>query len=413
MLKARSEKKNSALAAAAGSVDHDETYWNNSVEDRIATLRLLMSSADIDLSEPYNVGWSLLGIQSDCVTMVWPGKDEDAELTVFKNVLQLLLSHGLLENPQERTVQKLLANRRSLSFEVLEETSRAFFDASPSIIPRAIHLGESGYLKTYYKRGADFHQAVFWDGRWETPTSAAMRTPDDFDEWQGLLLELDVNFQEFVHSELLQKQVWEGSGWTEQSLLNLFEFDFTTRGPGRLCEHCLKDLENKVKVDTAWMRILSRILQGQDPYGSSPDMCPRGIMRGVQHTNAPTGPQIPPPAPGDLVCYRYLLYSTLSGSANEVRKFTQPSGGSASNRDAQAMVCTRIGFYDRICESCWLHHDPAKPYCHWQYDCRWLCYDCWMSVEKPEMYDESSLDSNSSIDEDSDDEVDSPFLLSI
>jgi hypothetical protein len=32
--------------------------------------------------------------------------------------------------------------------------------------------------------------------------------------------------------------------------------------------------------------------------------------------------------------------------------------------------------YDQICESCWLHSDPTKPYCHWQYDFQWVCYNC-------------------------------------
>jgi hypothetical protein len=102
-----------------------------------------MNSADIDLSEPNSVGWLLLGIQSDCVSMEWPGKNEDAEIAIFKNVLHLLLSYGLLEDLHDDMVKKLVRRRSSPVLDVLMDTSSAFLETSPTIISEAIHLGDS------------------------------------------------------------------------------------------------------------------------------------------------------------------------------------------------------------------------------------------------------------------------------
>jgi hypothetical protein len=257
---------------------------------------------------------------------------------------------------------------------------------------------------------------VLWDGHWNTPTSSAMRTLDAFSKWQRLLEDLRVNVREFVHEELQQKQVWEGSGWTKESLLRLFESKFLNkRRSSAFCEYCLIDSEDFVLVDTVWMQVLSRIMQGRDLYNRPLDTHPRVILGGVFSTTAPESGRILTISNHDLLYYRHPLHSSSEATSSKSNGTGNPfpAEASAGLKHPPPTNCSRIGVYDQICQSCWLHSDPAKPYCHWQYDFRWICYDCWMSDEKPVLPEYTSDSDYSDAHTSSMDENDSPLLLSI
>ncbi|KAF4626220.1 hypothetical protein G7Y89_g11940 [Cudoniella acicularis] len=311
-----------------------------------------------NLYNQINIGWTLLGIQSDCISKEWPGKNQDAEIAIFKNALQLLLSYGLLENLNESMVTKLLRSRSPPLLDTLMDTSNVFVELSPTIISKAIYLSDIWFLNGFFKRGADLHQAVLWDGQWNTPNSSAMRSLFDFSAWKGLLDELGINLHDFIQEEMQQKYVCEGSGWTKQSLLRLFEFDILTKR--RLvvyCEYCLNDLDDIILVDTVWMQVLSRIMQGFD-LSSTPETI--RIFTIDRY---------------DLLCFCHRLQSPLETTSFGIGDPILAEA-SAARAYPPPTQYSRIGFYDQICESCWLHGDPAQPYCYWQYESQWICLDC-------------------------------------
>ena len=109
-----------------------------------------------------------------------------------------------------------------------------------------------------------------------TPTMLAMYDPSLFIVWRTMLQDLGHDVREFVRQELEQGTL-RAAGWTESSLLHLFQTDLTTDqydGPRvfgfPICERCGHNgtgLGPRLKVDLGWWRHLRAI---RKQYANTP-----------------------------------------------------------------------------------------------------------------------------------------------
>lgn len=124
-------------------------------------------------------------------------------------------------------------------------------------------LRESGrYLVTH---GLDLHVVLdddFTDGLQHedctnnTPTSIAMRYSFSFFLFRKLLRDLNIDFTNFVEDELKQWPLVQ-AGWTQKTLLCLFEIDYTPlEMPIMKCRICHCD---GVGIETSWLSMLESL----------------------------------------------------------------------------------------------------------------------------------------------------------
>ncbi|KAF7860350.1 hypothetical protein EAF04_008477 [Stromatinia cepivora] len=106
----------------------------------------------------------------------------------------------------------------------------------------------------------------------ETPTSLAMYDLEGFLVWRRLLKELGFDISDFVAREL-EAGAWKSNGWTQQTLLALFEQELTLpKLPKpfnpmgcRPCDRCQQPtyISDMNKVDLEWRRKLRSIRTGK------------------------------------------------------------------------------------------------------------------------------------------------------
>lgn len=151
-----------------------------------------------------------------------------------------------------------------------------------SIIQRAIRrlllIQEPLTMKTIIDKSmtADLHLYIDPSpsqvyGR-ETPTSLAMYDLEGFLVWRRLLKELGFDISDFVAREI-EAGVWKSNGWTQQTLLALFEQELTLpKLPKpfnpmgcRPCDRCQQPthITDLNKVDLEWRRKLRAIRTGK------------------------------------------------------------------------------------------------------------------------------------------------------
>ena len=135
-----------------------------------------------------------------------------------------------------------------------------------------------------------------------TPTMLAMYDMNLFRLWRDLLIDLDLNIQEFVKRELETLGGLRAEGWNNKTLMQVFELDFHTlemhspervasRGGIPQCERCGKNTNRDgevlgdIMVDVAWRRFLKCVRYGIDyekaeesEYRSiCPEVCRDGV----------------------------------------------------------------------------------------------------------------------------------------
>ena len=104
-----------------------------------------------------------------------------------------------------------------------------------------LHLLSRSANPSIYRDPEDRNIAGF-ENHWDTPTSLAMCTSDDFYYWRDALARAGINIPEFIDEELRQSPGNGGlrpnplaSRWTLESLSQLFHQDFTPSACKRSC----------------------------------------------------------------------------------------------------------------------------------------------------------------------------------
>jgi hypothetical protein len=202
------------LDAAAGGLNEKDDNWNNTIEERTSTIRLLMKYAELDFTEPNNVGWRLLGIQSDCVTFEWPRRDIQVDAAVFRHLLDIALSHDLLDHLDDEMISLILNNQHatasgdlSLTQEILLATNSRFTTALAENIIYHAQEGNGGVVMQLCQRGVDPHHSQQLSYGWESLTSAAMRSSHAFRRWKVVLTSMKIDLEAFTKAELQREEV--------------------------------------------------------------------------------------------------------------------------------------------------------------------------------------------------------------
>jgi hypothetical protein len=114
-------------------------------------------------------------------------------------------------------------------------------------------------------------ERYYWFAPASTPTLLALYQPAMFLAWRNILHDVGLGVEEFVRDEMEQPMVKE-EGWTEQSLIALFKYEFlppvsVPRSGFPACERCGED--DRRTVDLGWRRRIrdfrcGRVLSTQD-----------------------------------------------------------------------------------------------------------------------------------------------------
>ncbi len=126
--------------------------------------------------------------------------------------------------------------------------------------------------------GANVHKLILcpWPNRGRVSvTWIAMLSSDCFSYWRHSLLNSEVCIEHFVKQECENNWIVE-EGWTEDSLLRLFQSEFapTQRGEGH-CDRCLlrwRDESPSFKVEIGWCVELERIKRNYVGLASSDEI---------------------------------------------------------------------------------------------------------------------------------------------
>lgn len=151
-----------------------------------------------------------------------------------------------------------------------------------SVLHRALFWRPRVQSISYFiTRGADPHllgrEHVNVGEDWETPLSLAMRSRFSFSSWRKALEEANVPLKEYITRACQEQPLSEG-GWTEASLLTLFQHSSITTttimGPFNddgVCGACERSFifNTFCPIESSWQRTLDSIKAGQAPGDGS------------------------------------------------------------------------------------------------------------------------------------------------
>ncbi|EDN92350.1 predicted protein [Sclerotinia sclerotiorum 1980 UF-70] len=239
----------SALLLSEGA-DVQEMDWVDRRPNRIMDLDVASRNESVlvvlQYLAPYfhRTNYNFNGLFSDLLSMGYDGA-----------VLQWSLSNipGKLRGNENRSIIQRAIRRLLLIQEPL--TMKTIIDKS---MTADLHLYIDPSPSQVYGR--------------ETPTSLAMYDLEGFLVWRRLLKELGFDISDFVAREI-EAGVWKSNGWTQQTLLALFEQELTLpKLPKpfnpmgcRPCDRCQQPthITDLNKVDLEWRRKLRAIRTGK------------------------------------------------------------------------------------------------------------------------------------------------------
>jgi hypothetical protein len=244
--------------------------------DRIDTLRLFLHN--VDLLDESSDGWDMFG-----VVLSGESYHPQANFSVLEWMLTLFLAdfanHISDLNLAWFLVSASQCNTTKLTEMIIAtgvDISRAVFTDGFTPIHILIGMGFPGdsiaAIRILVQNGASLHVVGRTTGLganpispFETLTSIAMLRSSTFYIWRQLIRTLGHDYAEFIAEELDQAPLAD-AGWTKETLLLLFNWEFTPVAQKRLFCECGREILHLYRTNEDWWQTaLSKIKTQEGP----------------------------------------------------------------------------------------------------------------------------------------------------